>query len=88
LIKVMNLVALLIAPAIVSLTVGDGANKAVRIGISLVALVIVVAAVAVSRSREIGIGVDDDGDSEPASSVEPASVGGILFLCFRRDNPP
>jgi K(+)-stimulated pyrophosphate-energized sodium pump len=74
LIKVMNLVSLLIAPAIVTLTVGDGANKAVRIGISLVALVIVVVAVAISRSREIGIGVDDDGDSEPASSVEPASV--------------
>jgi K(+)-stimulated pyrophosphate-energized sodium pump len=74
LIKVMNLVSLLIAPAIVTLTVGDGANKAIRIGIALLALVIVVGAVAVSRSREIGIGVDDDGDSEPASAVEPASV--------------
>jgi K(+)-stimulated pyrophosphate-energized sodium pump len=74
LIKVMNLVSLLIAPAIVTLTVGDGANKAIRIGIALLALVIVVGAVAVSRSREIGIGVDDDGDSEPASAVEPASA--------------
>ena len=74
LIKVMNLVSLLIAPAIVALTVGDGANKAIRIGISLVALVIVVGAVAVSRSREIGIGVDGDGDIEPAATTEPASV--------------
>ena len=74
LIKVMNLVSLLIAPAIVALTVGDGANKAIRIGISLVALVIVVGAVAVSRSREIGIGVDGDGENEPAATTEPASV--------------
>ena len=74
LIKVMNLVSLLIAPAIVALTVGDGANKAIRIGISLVALVIVVGAVAVSRSREIGIGVDGDGENEPAATNEPASV--------------
>jgi K(+)-stimulated pyrophosphate-energized sodium pump len=80
LLKVMNLVSLLIAPAIVTLTVGDGANKAIRLGIALVALVIVVVAVAISRSREIGIGVDVDvdgdgnGDSEPASSTAPASV--------------
>jgi len=76
LIKVMNLVSLLIAPAIVGLTVGSGANSGIRWGISLGALAIVVVAVAISRSREIGIGVDadDNGDSEPATSVEPASV--------------
>ncbi len=74
LIKVMNLVSLLIAPAIVTLTVGDGANKPVRIGIALVALLIVVIAVAISRSREIGIGVDGDGDAEPATTAAPASV--------------
>ena len=59
LLKVMNLVSVLIAPAIVTLTVGDGANKAIRLGIALVALLIVVVAVAISRSREIGIGVDE-----------------------------
>ena len=76
LIKVMNLVSLLIAPAIVSLTIGDGANTPIRLGISLVALVIVVAAVAISRSREIGIGVDGDGDGDPesAATAQPASV--------------
>ena len=76
LIKVMNLVSLLIAPAIVSLTIGDGANTAIRLSISLVALVIVVAAVAVSRSREIGISVDGDGDGDnvPASTTQPASA--------------
>ena len=78
LIKVMNLVSLLIAPAVVTLTVGDGASTPIRLGIALVALAIVVAAVVVSRSREIGIGVDVDedgnGDSEPAPTTEPASV--------------
>ena len=82
LIKVMNLVSLLIAPAIVTLTVGDGANLMIRWGIALVALAIVVGAVVVSRSREIGIGVDvdvdgdgdDDGDSEPATTPAPAAV--------------
>ena len=80
LIKVMNLVSLLIAPAIVALTVGSGANAKIRLGIALVALVIVIGAVVVSRSREIGIGVDGDGDgggdgdSEPASTPAPSSV--------------
>ena len=78
LIKVMNLVSLLIAPAIVTLTVGDGANTTIRLGIALAALVIVIGAVVVSRSREIGIGVDvdrdGDGDSEPASTPAPASA--------------
>ncbi len=80
LIKVMNLVSLLIAPAVVTLTVGDGANTAIRLGIALVALTIVIVAVVISRSREIGIGVDvdgdgdGDGDTEPASTPAPASV--------------
>jgi len=62
LLKVMNLVSVLIAPAIVTLTVGSGANNLVRWGIALTALVIVVVAVGISRSREIGIGVDADAD--------------------------
>ncbi|MCA0435589.1 MAG: sodium-translocating pyrophosphatase [Actinobacteria bacterium] len=49
LIKVMNLVAVLIAPAVVQLSVGSGANTWVRLGIAAVAAVIVV--VAVDRSR-------------------------------------
>ena len=74
LIKVMNLVSLLIAPAIVTLTVGDGTSAPIRWGIASAALVIVVGAVAVSRSREIAIGGDDDGDVEPVDAPEPASV--------------
>ncbi|MGV8976823.1 MAG: sodium-translocating pyrophosphatase [Cellulomonas sp.] len=51
LIKVMNLVALLIAPAIVAVSVGDGANHVVRIGIALLAAGVAFGAVIVSRLR-------------------------------------
>ncbi|HEY2062577.1 MAG TPA: sodium-translocating pyrophosphatase [Amycolatopsis sp.] len=51
LIKVMNLVSVLIAPAVVSLTLGGGANTTWRIVIALVALAVIVAAVVVSKRR-------------------------------------
>ncbi|MFK5635772.1 sodium-translocating pyrophosphatase [Ornithinimicrobium sp. LYQ103] len=56
LIKVMNLVALLIAPAIVGLTYGDGANDLVRWAIALGATVVIVVAVVISKRRDIAIG--------------------------------
>ncbi len=52
LLKVMNLVALLIAPAVVTLTVGASENTVVRYGIAAGAVVIIVAAVMVSKRRE------------------------------------
>ncbi len=51
LIKVMNLVSLLIAPAIVGLSVGADANTFLRIIIALVAFAIIAAAVVVSKRR-------------------------------------
>src|SRR4030095_903770 len=60
LIKVMNLVSVLIAPAIVIMTLGNSANPLVRYGIAGVSLIIIVAAVAVSKSRDISFGGDDD----------------------------
>jgi K(+)-stimulated pyrophosphate-energized sodium pump len=63
LIKVMNLVAVLIAPAIITLSIGDGKNSLIRYGIAAISLVIVVAAVAISKSRDIAVG--DDGDDAP-----------------------
>ncbi|HEY5248939.1 MAG TPA: sodium-translocating pyrophosphatase, partial [Dermatophilaceae bacterium] len=75
LIKVMNLVSLLIAPAVVALTVGDGANILIRSGIALIALLVVVVAVTISRSREIGIGVHVEGNGDGHLVVnETASV--------------
>jgi K(+)-stimulated pyrophosphate-energized sodium pump len=56
LIKVMNLVALLIAPAVVQLSVGDDANTALRILIALAATAVVVVAVVISKRRSITVG--------------------------------
>ena len=70
LIKVMNLVSVLIAPAIVTLTVGNGENPAIRYGIAGAALVVVVGAVAVSKSRDLAIG-GDTADTAPAAHVTP-----------------
>jgi K(+)-stimulated pyrophosphate-energized sodium pump len=55
LIKVMNLVSLLIAPAVVTLTIGESENTAVRVVIALVAVLIIVAAVLVSKRRGTAI---------------------------------
>ena len=56
LIKVMNLVALLVAPAVVTLSIGDGANSTIRWGIAIVAAAIVVVAVVISKRRPIAVG--------------------------------
>ena len=56
LIKVMNLVALLIAPAVVALSIGESANGPLRWAIALVAVLIVVVAVVVSKRRPIAVG--------------------------------
>jgi K(+)-stimulated pyrophosphate-energized sodium pump len=55
LIKVMNLVSVLIAPAIVSFSVGDSASTPVRVLIAVVAAAIIVAAVVVSKRRSTSI---------------------------------
>jgi K(+)-stimulated pyrophosphate-energized sodium pump len=55
LIKVMNLVSVLIAPAIVYFSVGTTASAPIRIVIALVAVAIIVAAVVVSKRRSTTI---------------------------------
>ena len=60
LIKVMNLVSLLIAPAIVSLSIGDDASDVVRILIALVAAAVIVGAVFVSKRRSIAVAEEKD----------------------------
>ncbi len=83
LLKVMNLVALLIAPAVVTLSVGDDANGAVRVLITVLALAVIVAAVVVSKQRGITVGDQEDeagtgigprGGSPPASAPADPSV--------------
>jgi len=56
LIKVMNLVALLIAPAVVSLSIGTDANPVLRWAIAVGAALIVVVAVIISKRRPIAVG--------------------------------
>jgi K(+)-stimulated pyrophosphate-energized sodium pump len=59
LLKVMNLVALLIAPAVVAFNYGTGANDdLVRIAIALVATATIVGAVVWSKKKPISMGED------------------------------
>ncbi len=64
LIKVMNLVALLIAPAVVGLSVGTDANDGLRYGIAALAVVVIVGAVWNSKRRSIAVG--DEAPAAPA----------------------
>jgi K(+)-stimulated pyrophosphate-energized sodium pump len=56
LIKVMNLVSLLIAAAVVDMSVGSGQNTVLRIAIAIVAVLIIAAAVYISKRRPVAIG--------------------------------
>ncbi len=60
LIKVMNLVSLLIAPAVVSLSVGDDANTGLRILVALAAAAIIVGAVVFSKRKSIAVAEEKD----------------------------
>jgi K(+)-stimulated pyrophosphate-energized sodium pump len=55
LIKVMNLVSLLIAPAVVTYSIGPDDNPALRIGIAVVATAIIVVAVVISKRRPVAM---------------------------------
>ncbi len=58
LIKVMNLVSLLIASAVVSMSMGEDQNDPLRFAIALVAVVIIAVAVYIAKRRPIAIGED------------------------------
>ncbi|MBA2532714.1 MAG: sodium-translocating pyrophosphatase [Nocardioidaceae bacterium] len=58
LLKVMNLVSLLIAPAIVSLSIGADENDGIRLAIALGAAAIIAVAVYISKRRPIAIGAE------------------------------
>ncbi len=72
LIKVMNLVALLIAPAVVSLFLNN--QTALRLSIAGGATAIVVAAVIISKRRPIAVSEDDiDEDLKAGNAPDPPS---------------
>src|SRR5680860_13384 len=66
LLKVMNLVSLLIAAAVVNMSVGKDENDVLRIAIALVAVAIIAAAVYISKRRPIAI---DDGATETVNAA-------------------
>ncbi|MEV4499080.1 sodium-translocating pyrophosphatase [Micromonospora arborensis] len=69
LIKVMNLVSLLIAPAVVAYSVGDDRNVGLRVGIALVAALIIVASVVFSKRKGIAMSDSDvDGNTGAGST--------------------
>ena len=68
LIKVMNLVALLVAPAVVTMSIGSGANAPVRYAIALVATLIVIGSVVVSKRRGGAIDESDINTGEKAAA--------------------
>jgi K(+)-stimulated pyrophosphate-energized sodium pump len=79
LLKVMNLVSLLIAPAVVAYSVGSDANVALRITIAVGAALIIIAAVAFSKRKGIAMGDAPDGGApgkpgEEAADEQPAKA--------------
>ncbi|MFE4331344.1 sodium-translocating pyrophosphatase [Streptomyces sp. NPDC056831] len=77
LLKVMNLVALLIAPAVVQFSYGQDASAGVRAVVAVLAVVVIIGAVYVSKRRGIAVGDEEDpADSGggPAKSADQAAV--------------
>ncbi|MEU4775517.1 sodium-translocating pyrophosphatase [Micromonospora sp. NPDC023644] len=74
LIKVMNLVSLLIAPAVVAWSVGDERNTALRVGIAVVATLIIVAAVVFSKRKGVAMSDSDSGTGAGSPDQRPETV--------------
>ncbi|MFJ8686376.1 sodium-translocating pyrophosphatase [Micromonospora wenchangensis] len=78
LIKVMNLVSLLIAPAVVAWSVGDDRNTPLRLTVAVVATLIVVAAVVFSKRKGVAMDSTPDGGGTGTGNdpkrVEAANV--------------
>src|SRR5689334_23113159 len=73
LLKVMNLVSLLIAPAVIKFSYGDDKNLGVRIAIAILALLVISSAVYISNRRGIAVG-DDENAERVANSPDAAVV--------------
>ena len=73
-VALVAIVSVLIAPAIVTLSIGEGASDPIRYGIAGVAFAIVVAAVAYAKSKDLAIGGDNDPDAAVAKEPHPAQV--------------
>jgi K(+)-stimulated pyrophosphate-energized sodium pump len=80
LIKVMNLVAVLIAPAIVQLTIGENASAPLRYGIAGASALIIVIAIVITKRRTVDYGdsagpaIAGTGTQTPAEPVASQSA--------------
>nr|BFE77171.1 hypothetical protein GCM10020092_104720 [Actinoplanes digitatis] len=69
LLKVMNLVSLLIAPAVITLSIGTEQNNAARITLAVVAALIVAGAVVWSKRKPISMG-----EETPAAETQSERI--------------
>ncbi|MER7916386.1 MULTISPECIES: sodium-translocating pyrophosphatase [unclassified Streptomyces] len=74
LLKVMNLVSLLIAPAVIKFSYGHDKNLGVRIGVAILALLVIGTAVYISKRRGIAVGDEEEGPERVANSADAAVV--------------
>ncbi len=74
LIKVMNLVALLIVPAVVKFSVGKDQSNPIRIAIALVAVVVLIGVIWNSKRRSSSLMAGGPGDTGTPASPAPETV--------------
>src|SRR5690242_15338921 len=74
LLKVMNLVSLLIAPAVIKFSYGADKSIGVRIAIAVLAFIVIVGAVYVSKRRGIAVGDEEENAERVSKSADPAVV--------------
>jgi K(+)-stimulated pyrophosphate-energized sodium pump len=82
LLKVMNLVSLLIAPAVIIYSTGSDANTGLRVAIAVGAALVVVAAIVVSKRKPIA-----SADGLTPGSGGPAEKGGDQGGSAQRSHP-
>jgi K(+)-stimulated pyrophosphate-energized sodium pump len=68
LLKVMNLVSLLIAPAVILYSVGPDANTTLRVTIAVVAALVIAAAVLISKRKQVATAADEAADTPPTTA--------------------
>jgi K(+)-stimulated pyrophosphate-energized sodium pump len=74
LLKVMNLVSLLIAPAVIKFSYGADKNLGVRITIAVLAFLVIVGSVYISKRRGITMGDEEEDGEQKTKSPDPAVV--------------
>jgi K(+)-stimulated pyrophosphate-energized sodium pump len=72
LIKVMNLVSLLVAPAIVAMSIGTSHNPGARAGIAVVAFLVIIGSVWNSKRKSIAVKAEVPGQSSAADESDGA----------------